>query len=202
MTSSSRFHNLCFVCSYWIPLSRALLQRLYTLGWNMIFFTSVAVTLLAEAAVWCVIFHPVCITPVCLKLALGWTSRGCATLSCNTWFHKWGLNQPHSQGSVWTVMTLNMSPQSIPKCLQGFLCLSWTVRQTCLNTNYVPGRVLRKSWPPVKSDSLGQEWKGWHHVLGAEGTVSTFGSVTPDCESVCSDATLLTQWWRRPLNPA
>lgn len=94
-------------------------------------FTSFFVHLrysLAKAAVWSVIFHPVCITPVCLKLALGWISHGRATLSCNTWFHKSGMSQQVDSATRVRVdcddtERSERSPQTIQKRLQGFLRL-------------------------------------------------------------------------------
>lgn len=146
-----------------------------------------------------------CITPVCLKLALGWISHGRATLSCNTWFHKSGMSQQVDSATGVRVdcddtVRSERSPQTIQKHLQGFLRLCQR-QGTCLNTKCVPNvRISRKCWLSVKSDSLRQEWKGWHHVLGAVWTLSTFGTVMPDCESACSYVTVLTQRRLRPVH--
>lgn len=69
-----------------------------------------------------------CITPVCLKLSLGWISHRRATLSCNTWFHKSGLSQQVDSATGVRVDCDDTergerSPQTIQKRLQGFLRL-------------------------------------------------------------------------------
>lgn len=96
-------------CSFHIRAVRLLIllttQKHDTFGWNMIstiflngdyLFGHLQYLLSGKGS--CVEFNLspsllTCITPVCLKLALGWTSRGRATLSWNTWFHKPVLSQ-------------------------------------------------------------------------------------------------------------
>lgn len=111
------------------------------------------------------------------------------------WISRW--TQP--RGAVWTVMTPSRSPQAMRKCLPGFLCGCQTERQaTCLNT--------KCDWMCAEEIlAVCQKWQRRPRVkrlatrTRSRVTVSTFGPMTPDCESVCSYMTLLRPRWRQPL---